>query len=314
MKSGILLIDKPEGPTSHDVVRTLRRALAIKRIGHAGTLDPFATGLLVILIAKGTKLSVHLTDHDKKYIARLRWGQKTDSGDLSGEIIESTDKPLPDKTEIEKAMKALVGDQLQTPPMYSAKKVNGRPLYESARKGLMIKRDPVPIKIYHLTLLDLDDCGFGFEVHCSKGTYIRTLAEQIAEKLGGFAYLTSLRRTQSGPYRIADSITLDDAVTLAQANKLESKMMVLDRACSHYPAVRLDEKGARSMSFGQTPTLEQITAMDTFKQGELIRILSPDETLLALAYPSRDSNALNYTESEEKIFQIDHNFSGDHSE
>lgn len=183
---GILVINKPKGYTSHDVVNCLRKALNTKKIGHTGTLDPNATGVLPILVGTATKLSKYLIEHDKTYIATVKLGEKTETGDSEGTVIKQDSGILTKKItkgEIENVLNSFEGKQQQIPPMYSAIKINGKKAYEYARKGQEVKIEPRKIEIYDIRFINKDNLEITFEVSCSKGTYIRTLCENIAEKL-----------------------------------------------------------------------------------------------------------------------------------
>ncbi|MDR2429974.1 MAG: tRNA pseudouridine(55) synthase TruB [Puniceicoccales bacterium] len=213
---GILVVDKPSGITSHDVVNQLRRLLRMKRIGHAGTLDPMATGVLVILLGKATKLSQYLMSHDKEYEGTLRLGQTTDTQDADGEILVTIPVPATLTADaLTAAMDKMQGDQYQTPPMFSAKKIQGVPLYKLARKGETVEREPRFIHIGQFTLLGYTPPDATFRVKCSKGTYVRTLAHDLGHTLGPGAHLTALRRTASGEIRIGQATTLPELEKMA---------------------------------------------------------------------------------------------------
>ena len=206
---GILLVNKPAGITSFGVVARLRRITGVKKIGHAGTLDPFATGLLIILVGKNyTRKSALFMGRDKTYKARVRLGISTDTYDIDGTLVSTSDK-IPSNDEIAQALSLQQGERLQTPPMYSAKKVGGKKLYELARQGITIERAPSPIKLtttleeYTYPYLDLD-------VACSKGTYIRSIAHEIGESTGAGAHLESLERTSSGEFSLRESHNLEE--------------------------------------------------------------------------------------------------------
>ncbi|MBC2605120.1 tRNA pseudouridine(55) synthase TruB [Pelagicoccus albus] len=207
---GVLLIDKPKGMTSHDVVDQVRRKLRMKRIGHAGTLDPMATGLLIILVGKATKLSQFLTSLDKTYSGTIKLGESTNTQDADGEI--TTTKPVPELTQLQAqfAMSDFVGDQYQTPPMFSAVKIKGQRLYKLARKGQEVEREPRFIRVskFEITRFDLPEIDFTLD--CSKGTYVRTLANDFGEKLGCGAHLTALRRDASNEFDTSRAIPLDE--------------------------------------------------------------------------------------------------------
>lgn len=208
--SGFLLIDKPAGMTSHDVIDRLRRITGIRKIGHAGTLDPFATGLLIVAVERSaTKRLGELLKLDKTYEAVAVLGATSDTQDLTGKITEIPDVTAPDENAVRKALARHTGKLLQTPPMYSAKKIKGRKLYELARKGEEVAREPVPVTIHGLTLDRYAYPELAFTVSCSSGTYIRTLAHDIGHELGTGAYLKELRRTRISGYDIKDAATLD---------------------------------------------------------------------------------------------------------
>jgi tRNA pseudouridine55 synthase len=212
---GVLLIDKPSTYTSHDVVNRVRHKLQQKRVGHAGTLDPMATGLLLMLVGKATRLSQYLTSSDKEYEGTLTLGSTTNSQDAEGEVMES--RPVPadlDRAKIEAVMQTFRGDQYQTPPMFSAIKVGGVPLYKMARKGEEIDREPRFIRVSSIELLSCELPLVSFRVQCSKGTYIRTIAHDIGEKLGCGAHLSALRRTACGALRLDKALTLEAFMAL----------------------------------------------------------------------------------------------------
>ncbi len=202
MISGSLLIDKEKGLTSRQEVNNISHLLKEKKAGHIGTLDPFADGLLIVLLGKATKISPFLEGMDKTYMATLKLGSKTDSGDLTGNITENKDIPSLDKEDLENVFKSFLGKQTQIPPMYSALKVNGKALYKYAREGKEIERKKREITIYELKLLSYENNEITFISKVSKGTYIRTLGEDIAEKLGTVGHLTKLTRLSIGPYSL----------------------------------------------------------------------------------------------------------------
>jgi tRNA pseudouridine55 synthase len=206
---GILVVDKPQGITSHDVVDKIRRLYQTRRVGHAGTLDPMATGLLIMLVGKATKASQYLMSQEKEYLGEATLGVTTDSQDADGEITETQPVPPLSETQIADALKSMLGDQYQTPPMHSAKKISGKKLYELARKGIEIEREPRFIRINLLELQSWVSPKFTFKVQCTKGTYIRTLAFDLGKKLGPGAHLSMLRRTHSGNLSIERGKTLE---------------------------------------------------------------------------------------------------------
>ena len=206
----ILNLRKPVGWTSFDVVKKVRSIIKEKKVGHGGTLDPFAEGVLIIGTGKDTKKLTSITSADKTYIARLCLGEITDTLDTEGQVIEAKPVPEINADDIHKVLDSFLGTSCQIPPMFSAKKVNGQRLYKLARKNIEVKREPVQINIKSIGLLDYLDHSLSFSITCSKGTYIRVLGKDIAEKLGTVGYLKSLVRMQVGPYSIDDSKTVEE--------------------------------------------------------------------------------------------------------
>lgn len=210
---GIIIINKSKGCTSHDVVYKVKKLLK-EKVGHTGTLDPNATGVLPLLVGKGTGLSQYLINHNKKYVATIKLGEKTDTADVEGKIIEecAVDDSIFDSEKINKVLKKMIGKQKQCPPMYSAIKINGKKLYEYARSGKVVDIPEREIEIYDLQLVNFDSINklIMFEVFCSKGTYIRTVCEQFAENLGTVGYMKELNRTMVGEFKIEDSVTIEE--------------------------------------------------------------------------------------------------------
>ena len=206
---GVLLIDKPSAHTSHDVVARLRGILRMKRIGHAGTLDPMATGLLVMLVGKATRISQYLMSVDKEYTGTIKLGQSTNTQDAEGQVMET--RPVPSLTEadVRAALNGFLGDQYQMPPMFSAIKIAGKALYKSARAGEEIEREPRFIRISQYDLLRWESPEIDFRVLCTKGTYVRTLAHDLGQKLGCGAHLSALRRIASGNLNVSRAVTLE---------------------------------------------------------------------------------------------------------
>src|SRR5271170_2237459 len=221
---GAILIDKPAGPTSHDVVDAIRRRFQIKKVGHCGTLDPNATGLLIIVLGRGTKLSEKLMGDDKVYEGTIKFGETTDSYDADGEITASLPVPLLTLEQLNEEAAKFIGDQMQMPPMVSAIKKNGVPLYKLARKGIEVEREPRLIHIYNYRFTEYAEPLGKFRVACTKGTYVRSLAHDLGQKLGCGAHLTALRRSASGKFDVADAMTLDAVLQLSPA-QLEKRVL-----------------------------------------------------------------------------------------
>jgi tRNA pseudouridine55 synthase len=221
---GAILVDKPSGPTSHDVVDAIRRKFGIKKVGHCGTLDPNATGLLVIVLGRGTKLSEKLMGDDKVYEGTIQFGTATDSYDADGEILETKTVPSLTLEQLNELASQFIGDQMQTPPMVSAIKKNGVPLYKLARKGVEVEREPRLIHIYNFRFTNYSEPRGEFRLACTKGTYVRSVAHDLGQKIGCGAHLATLRRSASGKFDVADAMPLDVILKLTTA-ELERKVV-----------------------------------------------------------------------------------------
>jgi len=289
---GALIIDKPQGFTSHDVVARVRRAIGTRRVGHTGTLDPFATGVLVCCIGRATRLVQFLVGLDKAYIGTVRLGYATDTQDATGKQIAPlrTSKEL-SLEELRKTLSAFVGQQLQTPPMFSAKKVGGKRLYEAARKGLELAREPVSIVVHSIDLAegdrDLlsrnedDTCDFAMRVCCSSGTYIRTLADDIGRSLGVGGHLTSLRRLRVGHFDLNDALTLEELESGSRA-ELEAELLDGSRMVSHLPRVVLDKERVSLISNGRQISLSESEAKSIEGWSGLLGLCDPEGRLVGI--------------------------------
>jgi tRNA pseudouridine55 synthase len=221
---GAILVDKPSGPTSHDVVDAIRRKFGIKKVGHCGTLDPNATGLLIIVLGRGTKLSERLMGDDKVYEGTIKFGETTDSYDSDGELTASLPVLPMTVDQLNEEAAKFIGDLMQVPPMVSAIKKNGVPLYKLARQGIEVEREPRLIHIYNFRFTEYQEPLGQFRVACTKGTYIRSLAHDLGQKLGCGAHLTTLRRSGSGKFDVTDALPLDTILKLTTA-ELEKRVM-----------------------------------------------------------------------------------------
>jgi tRNA pseudouridine55 synthase len=221
---GAILVDKPAGPTSHDVVDAIRRKFGIKKVGHCGTLDPNATGLLIIVLGRGTKLSERLMGDDKVYEGTVKFGETTDSYDCDGEIVASLPVPQMTLEQINDEAAKFIGDQMQVPPMVSAIKKDGVPLYKLARKGIEVEREPRLIHIYNFRFTEYTEPFGKCRVACTKGTYVRSLAHDLGQKLGCGGHLTTLRRSASGKFDVADAKPLDDILKMS-SSELEKRVI-----------------------------------------------------------------------------------------
>ncbi len=275
--NGLLIIDKPADWTSHDVVAKVRGICRTRRVGHTGTLDPFATGVLVICLNQATRLVQFLTGDDKEYIATVRFGFATDTGDLTGRPIgEITDPAHLNKDIIEAALPSLRGNLQQIPPMYSAKKIGGVKLYEMARRGEEIERQPINIKIRAFELLEQESTdSWRFRVVCSSGTYIRTLAEDLGKKLRIGAHLTALQRTRAGNSKIESSNTLEKLAEISDREELHQVIIPMTEALS-MPIIQLEDNEAAMINNGRTIYREVSATTNTFQ-------LIHNKTLKAIA-------------------------------
>ena len=248
--NGIIIINKTKGCTSHDIVYKIKKMLN-EKVGHTGTLDPMAEGVLPILIGKGTLLSKYLINHDKKYIVELQLGIKTDTADSEGKVIEEQQvkESLLTNENITNILDTFIGKQEQVPPIYSAIKVNGKKLYEYARKGQQVELKPRQIEIYNIDLIDYspEKKQIKFEVFCGKGTYIRSLCEDIATKFETVGYMKSLKRIQVGDFKIEDSITIDELQKIVEnteieKSELENKIISVEKIFENSPLIKLDDR------------------------------------------------------------------------
>ncbi len=289
---GILIIDKPVGLTSHDVVSRLRRILRIKKIGHTGTLDPFATGVLVMLTGKATRLAQFLDKDEKSYIATVRFGFETDTGDRTGESRVADSKlQVPTIEELTRVLPEFIGEIEQIPPMYSAKKVKGKKLYELARKGLEIERKPVALNITELTLTDCkqgftedkETRDFELSVTSSAGTYIRTLAEDIGRKAGFPCHLAELRRTKAGRFGIFQAVSLEKLEEVIEANELGRILIPMNEAVTHLPEVVLDEREIEQTKNGMRYSFKEVEVTEN----QPFRMVSEKQQLVAIGYVNK---------------------------
>jgi tRNA pseudouridine55 synthase len=253
--NGILIIDKPAGITSHDVVANVRRTLKQKKVGHTGTLDPFATGVLPVALGEATKIISHLDESVKEYRAVMRLGISTDTQDLTGSVLQQKDSGHITGDMIQKAMAEFIGTIPQVPPMFSAVKQGGIPLYKRARLGEEIERAARQITIHSLSLDNVQLPLVSFTVRCSRGTYVRTLANDLGDALGCGAHLVELRRTKSGIFSEDYAIPLDTLQEIFVDGSLADHLILPLRALSHLPTLELTEEGAKNVGFGRTPSI-----------------------------------------------------------
>ena len=284
--NGVLCIDKPEGMTSFDVIARLRRITHTRRIGHTGTLDPMATGLLPVLFGTATKACDLMPESGKRYRAAFQLGFTSDTEDIWG-ALSPTGAAFPEKEAVEAALIPFRGEIMQLPPMYSAIQINGRRLYDLARQGIEIEREKRPITIHHLELLEADEQEnrYVIDVACSKGTYIRTLCADIGEALGCGATMTALRRTQAAGFSLADSLTLEQAEQLTEQGKLTEHLLPVETVFESLPKIVLCAAQERMYRNGVRLDLARLDGMPALGNwaGD-IRICGEDGTFLGVSY------------------------------
>lgn len=254
--NGIINVNKPKGITSHDVIYKLRKILKQKSIGHTGTLDPDAQGVLPICIGNATKASNYILNEEKRYTAELKLGIITDTQDISGKVLETKEVSV-NIEDVKRVVERFVGKQNQIPPMYSAIKVNGKKLYELARAGIEIEREPRPIEISELNLLNIQNDLIKIDCKCSKGTYIRTLCHDIGQALGCGATMTELTRTQAGIFNIESSYTLEDIEIMAKDQKIEEILIKVENIFKNYDKIILKEEQYKLFMNGATVKLDK---------------------------------------------------------
>ncbi len=304
---GVLIIDKPAGMTSHDVVARVRKITGHRRVGHTGTLDPFATGVLVVLVGRATRLAQFLSGAEKEYEAVIRLGYATDTGDVTGQRITNFSTETQRHTEIrreeiESALASLRGEIEQTPPMFSAKKIGGRKLYEFARRGEEVERPPVLVTISEFAAIAQHGAGqsedsdgtqdLRVRVVCSAGTYVRALAEDFGKQLGVAAHVAELRRTRAGEFEIGDAITLDSLNQVAQSGSVAQALLSPDAALSSLPAMDLGEAAARRVSQGIDFQFEAPEA-PPWPNGQRVRLRSAVGQLIAVGIYDEERKTLH---------------------
>lgn len=284
MINGFVVIDKPTGITSHDVVSRVRRILGTRKVGHTGTLDPFATGVLPIAINDGTKAIPFLDEGIKCYEALMQLGVATDTLDMTGCVLRECDFSSVSEQQLLDVVTRFTGLILQIPPMYSAIKQGGQPLYKLARMGQVVERAPQPVQIHFIELLSFSLPFVSIRVTCSRGTYVRTLADDIGAMIGCGAALKELRRTASGPFEIADAHTLDELERAVGEGKESSFCVTPHDSLAHLPDIPLTEAGLTKISFGRSPLWNETTVEGGTLPGEttLVR-LSHKGALVAVA-------------------------------
>ncbi len=298
--NGFLNINKPPALTSHDVVARLRRVLPATRIGHTGTLDPIATGVLPLCLGRATKVAQLIVATDKGYRVTMRLGEATDTLDASGRVLQRTDGARLAGITAEGVAKAVEGFQgtiLQLPPMYSAIKVGGRRLYQAARAGEDVPRESRPVVIHRIEIRALELGPDGgrvvMEVACSKGTYIRTLCADIGARLGVDAHMAALERRRSGPFRIEDALDLDAACDLARAGQLQSRVLAVEVVLAEHKGIEVSSEGERRIQHGRPLGREMLRRWPKdFTTGDRVLVYNPAGQLIALAQALIDDQAV----------------------
>ena len=296
--NGILIIDKPKGLTSARVVSIVKKALDAKKVGHAGTLDPFAEGVLICCVNQATKLADFLLKGTKTYIAELKLGEETDTQDLTGSVVSSTQPENYPRETIDRVFKGFEGSIEQLPPVYSALKHKGTPLYKLAREGKPVQKPSRQVEIYSIAVLEIAMPLIRFEVSCSSGTYIRTLASDIGKMLGCGAHLNALKRTASSGFTLDQAVSLSAFQDTSSAGRLSEKLISMADALPEMPASTADGQLAKKIRHGQMITIGDLSDGDTqngesvWIQGSNIKIVDQSGKLVAI---------LNYREHEQRL-------------
>ena len=283
MIDGILNIYKAPGMTSHDVVAYVRKLLRQKRVGHTGTLDPMATGVLPICVGQATRVAEYLSASGKAYRAEITFGTVTDTYDAEGIVIRTTSTDTLTLEQIANLLPRFLGLQLQAPPLYSAIKIQGQPAYKHARAGEGLTLEPRAVEITQLGIVDWQHPKLTLDVECSKGTYIRSLAYDLGEALACGAYLSALMRTRSGPFSIEQSLTLEQITDTVERGQFASYLFPADYALQNYPALHLDAETAQRVSHGNAFHYEQDTTIPQPKHSTFVRVYDPTGRFLAIA-------------------------------
>lgn len=277
---GVFLLDKPQGVSSNDIMQKVKRLFKANKVGHTGALDPLATGMLPICLGEATKFSQFLLDSDKRYVVTAKLGERTDTSDAEGQVVQSREVNVAE-ADILAALPAFRGEILQVPTMFSALKHNGKPLYEYARAGITVDREARPITIFELKFIDYQAPFLTLEVHCSKGTYIRTLVDDLGEALGCGAHVTMLRRLAVADYPIEEMMPIEDLALLADSfpnSELDRLLLPMDTAVASLPQLNLTAEQTKAVGFGQRVKFENPQALSG-----LVRLFSENGQFLGIA-------------------------------
>jgi len=302
--NNVVNLFKPSGPTSFDMVWSVRKILGVKKAGHIGTLDPIADGVLPICLNRSTRIIQFLSSLQKTYRATLELGSETDTQDATGRVISTNDPSLINEAKMKQVFQTFVGEQDQVPPMYSAKKKNGIPLYKLARNGINIHRDPVKIVVYSIDFIKKERNQVIFEVRCSSGTYIRTLSHDIGKKLGCCAHMVRLTRTKVGLFSMGSTMTLEELKTAHKEGSLSRKLLHLEEVLNFLPTVRVKEEYLKSISHGVALSKCFLEALpDRFEPGHYFRVLGSNDKILAVVEPVVDQDKLSELSAEDVVFK-----------
>lgn len=283
---GVFLLDKPQGMSSNDIMQKVKRLFQANKAGHTGALDPLATGMLPICLGEATKFSQFLLDSDKRYFVTAKLGERTDTSDAEGQVVETREVNV-NEADILAALPQFRGDILQVPTMFSALKHNGKPLYEYARQGITVEREARPITIFELKFIEYNAPYLSLEVHCSKGTYIRTLVDDLGEVLGCGAHVTVLRRLAVADYPIEMMMPIDELQLLAESfpqKSLDTLLLPVDTAVAKLPALNLTEMQTKAVKFGQRVKFE-----NSEQVYGLVRLFSDENQFLGVAEITADN-------------------------
>ena len=288
--NGVLVLDKPKDLSSTEAVERIKRSLKIRKAGHGGTLDPFATGVLPICLGKGTKIAQFILEGDKVYEGGFELGIVTDTYDLTGKVVEKNPVPDLSEEEIQRAMAEFLGEVEQVPPPYSAAKYKGRPLYKWARKGIKVEKKPKKVEILEFKLQKIEHSLVYFKIRCSKGTYVRSLIHELGQRLGCGAVLVELRRVRKGPFTIEEAMTLEEVEELFREGRLEERIKSLAEALEFIPAVTVSAATAQSIRQGRLLSLNVLGSLIKLQKVPRkprvpwLRLVSEEGDLVAVTY------------------------------
>jgi len=303
-QNNVVNLFKPSGPTSFDMVWSVRKILGVKKAGHIGTLDPIADGVLPICLNQSTRIIQFLSSLQKTYRATLELGSETDTQDATGQKISTNDPSLINEAKMKQVFQTFVGEQDQIPPMYSAKKKNGIPLYKLARNGINIPRDPVKVVVYSIDFIKKEGNRVIFEVRCSSGTYIRTLSHDVGKKLGCYAHMVQLTRTKVGLFGLGRTLTLEELKTSHEEGSLSKKLLLLEEVLNFLPTIRVKEEYLKSISHGVALSKCFLEALpERFEPGHYFRVLGNNDKILAVVEPVVDQDKLSELTPEDVVFK-----------